>query len=127
VASAIVDERATWRVKCSVVTKLTVAGSGARLEHSIARLEEIVELGRSWGETPVVGFDVPEMVAEHFMRHACRRISIRLVIQDLHDQAIMIGEARSAETRTADGRRPLEHRSPQTGRLPRRRTADAPV
>jgi hypothetical protein len=86
VASAIVDE-------------LTAAGSGARLEHSIARLEEIVELGRSRGETPVVRFDAPEMVAEHFMRHAFRRISVRLVIPDLHDQALMIGAASSAEPR----------------------------
>src|SRR6266568_4948289 len=29
VASAIVDERVPWRVKCSVVTKLTAAGSGS--------------------------------------------------------------------------------------------------
>jgi len=29
VDSAIVDERAPWRVKCSVVTKVTAAGRGS--------------------------------------------------------------------------------------------------
>jgi hypothetical protein len=48
-----------------------------RLEHSVARLEEIVELGLNRGEIPVVRFDLPEIDAGVFIRQAFRRISVQ--------------------------------------------------
>jgi hypothetical protein len=45
-----------------------------------------VELGLSRGQIPVVRFDIPEVDAGELIRHAFRRISVRLVIQDLRDQ-----------------------------------------
>ena len=77
-----------------------------RLEHSIARLEEIVELGLSRGEIPVVRFDIPEMDAGDFISHAFRRISVRLVIQDLRDQAPMVSDPNSAKADEARGAEP---------------------
>ena len=85
-----------------------------RLEHSIARLEEIVELGLSRGEIPVVRFDIPEMDAGDFIRHAFRRISVRLVIQDLHDQVFVVNESNSAQADESRGTERLEHSSRQT-------------
>ena len=78
-----------------------------RLEHSIARLEEIVELGLSRGEIPVVRFDIPEIDVGDFIRHAFRRMSVRLVIQDLRDQALMVSEPSSAQANEARGSKPL--------------------
>ena len=78
-----------------------------RLEHSVARLEEIVELGRSRGEIPVVRFDIPEMDAGAFIRQAFRRISVQLVIQDLRDQALMVSEPSSVQADEAGGSKPL--------------------
>lgn len=63
--------------------ELTVDGPTAavyafdRSVHSVARLEEIVELGLSRGQIPVVRFDIPEVDAGEFIRHAFRRISVR--------------------------------------------------
>jgi len=74
-----------------------------RLEHSIARLEEIVELGLSRGEIPVVRFDIPEMDAGDFIRHAFTRISVRLVIQHLRDQVLVVNEPNSAQADEARG------------------------
>ena len=78
-----------------------------RLEHSVARLEEIVELGRSRGEIPVVRFDIPEMDAGAFIRQAFRRISVQLVIQDLRDQALMVSEPSSVQVDEAGGSKPV--------------------
>jgi hypothetical protein len=78
-----------------------------RSVHAVARLEEIVELGLSRGEIPVVRFDIPEMDAGDFISHAFRRISVRLVIQDLRDQALMVSEPSSAQADEARGSKPL--------------------
>ena len=61
----------------------------------------------SWGEIPVVRFDIPEMDAGDFIRHAFRRMSVRLVIQDLGDQALMVSEPSSAQADEARGSKPL--------------------
>jgi hypothetical protein len=94
--------------------ELTVDGSTTaavyafdRSVHSVARLEEIVELGLSRGEIHVVRFDIPEVVAGEFIRHAFRRISVRLVIQDLRDQPLMVSEPSSARAEEARGTEPL--------------------
>jgi hypothetical protein len=78
-----------------------------RLEHSVARLEEIVELGLNRGEIPVVRFDLPEIDAGVFIRQAFRRISVQLVIQDLRDQVLMVSEPSSTQADAARGSRPL--------------------
>jgi hypothetical protein len=77
-----------------------------RLEPSVARLEEIVELGLSRGEIPVVRFDISEMDAGDFIRHAFRRISVRLAMHDLRDQALMVSEPNSAKAEEARGAEP---------------------
>jgi hypothetical protein len=78
-----------------------------RLEHSVARLEEIVELGLNRGEIPVVRFDLPEIDAGVFIRQAFRRISVQLVIQDLRDQVLMVSEPSSTQADEAPGSKPL--------------------
>ena len=79
-----------------------------RSVHSVARLEEIVELGLSRGQIPVVRFDIPEGVdAGELIRHAFRRISVRLVIQDLRDQPLIVSEPSSVEADEARGTEPL--------------------
>jgi hypothetical protein len=69
----------------------------------VARLEEIVELGLSRGEIPVVRFDIPEMDAGDFIRHAFTRISVRLVIQHLRGQVLVVNEPNSAQADEARG------------------------
>ena len=78
-----------------------------RSVHSVARLEEIVELGLSRGQIPVLRFDIPEVDAGEFIRHAFRRISVRLVIQDLRDQPLIVSEPSSAQADEARGTEPL--------------------
>ena len=78
-----------------------------RSVHSVARLEEIVELGLSRGQIPVVRFEIPEVDAGEFIRHAFRRISVRLVIQDLRDQPLIVSEPSSAQADEARGTEPL--------------------
>jgi hypothetical protein len=51
---------------------------------------EIAELRKAGGEIPVLPFDISEQNVEEFMRHAFRRISIRLVRQDLRDNAFFV-------------------------------------
>jgi hypothetical protein len=63
-----------------------------RAEQAVVRQSEIVELGEARGEIPVVPFDIPEPSVEDFIKHAFRRISVRLVTQDLHDQLLMVIE-----------------------------------
>jgi hypothetical protein len=77
-----------------------------RLEHSIARLEQIVELGLSRGEIPVVRFDIPEIDAGDFIRHAFKRISVQLLVHDLRDQALKVSEPSSAKADEARGSKP---------------------
>jgi hypothetical protein len=78
-----------------------------RLEHSVARLDDIVELGLSRGEIPVVRFDIPEIDAGAFIRQAFRRISVQLVIQVLRDQTLMVSEPSSARADEARGSKPV--------------------
>jgi len=67
-----------------------------RIEHGISLHAEIIELGRSRGEVPVVPFDLPEPNVEEFIRHAFKRISVRLVTQTLRDQVLVVtGDAQS--------------------------------
>jgi hypothetical protein len=68
-----------------------------RIEQAVRRQAEIVELGETAGELPVVPFDIPEPNVEEFIRHAFRRISVRLVTQDLRDQILVVIEPRHAE------------------------------
>jgi hypothetical protein len=63
-----------------------------RIEHGISRLAEIIELGRSRGEVPVVPFDLPAPSVEGFIRHAFKEISVRLVTQTLRDQVLVVAE-----------------------------------
>jgi hypothetical protein len=63
-----------------------------RIEQAVLRQSEIVELGETRGEIPVVPFDIPKPNVEDFIRHAFRRISVRLVTQDLHDQVLVVIE-----------------------------------
>jgi hypothetical protein len=69
-----------------------------RVEHRISlNGNDIVELGQSWGEIPVVQFNLPEPNVEDFIRHAFKRISVRLVTQALRDQVLVVTELRPAE------------------------------
>jgi hypothetical protein len=70
-----------------------------RIEQAALRQPEIVELelGETAGEIPVVPFDIPEPNVEYFIRHAFRRISVRLVTQDLRDRVLVVPEPHPAE------------------------------
>jgi hypothetical protein len=69
-----------------------------RVEHRISlNGTDIVELGQSWGEIPVVQFNLPEPNVEDFIRHAFKQISVRLVTQALRDQVLVVTELRPAE------------------------------
>jgi hypothetical protein len=68
-----------------------------RVAHAIERQDQIAELGRGQGEIPVVPFEIPGANAGYLMRHAFRRISVRLVAQDLRDQILVVSEPSSAE------------------------------
>jgi hypothetical protein len=68
-----------------------------RLEHSVVRLDEIIELGQRRGEIPVVRFDIPEIDVRDFIRHAFKRISVRFVAQPLRDQVLVVGKLRPTE------------------------------
>lgn len=68
-----------------------------RIEQAVLRQAEIVELGETAGEIPVVPFDIPEPNAEDFIRHAFRRITVRLVTQDLRNQVLVVLEPDSGE------------------------------
>jgi hypothetical protein len=68
-----------------------------RVEQGIARHAEIAELSESLGEIPVVPFDIPEPSVEDLIRHAYRRISVRLVSQHFRDHALVVIEPRPTE------------------------------
>jgi hypothetical protein len=68
-----------------------------RVEHGLARHAEIAELSESLGEIPVVPFDIPEPNVEDLIRHAFRRISVRLVTQHFRDHALVVIEPRAIE------------------------------
>jgi hypothetical protein len=63
-----------------------------RLEQAVQGQAEVGELGNTRAEIPVRAFDVPEPNIEEFLRHAFRRISVRLVRQDLRDHALLVIE-----------------------------------
>jgi hypothetical protein len=88
-----------------------------RSVHSVARLEQIVELGLSRGEIPVIRFDIPDVDAGDFIRHAFRRISVRLVIQaSATSPSWSANRIQHRPTSAAANR--FEHRSLQT-QMPR--------
>lgn len=68
-----------------------------RLEQAVVRPAEIVELGRGGVKIPVTPFDIPETNVEEFIRYAFRRISVRLLTRDLHDQVLVVMEPGQAE------------------------------
>jgi hypothetical protein len=68
-----------------------------RVERGIARHAEIAELSESLGEIPVVPFEIPEPNVEDLIRHAFRRISVRLVTQHFRDHALIVIRPRATE------------------------------
>ena len=111
-AEAVLDRPSLYelakidRDRCTVLgIDLRVDGSTTASIYAIDRVEhrislngtDIVELGQSWGEIPVVQFNLPEPNVEDFIRHAFKRISIRLVTQALRDQVLVVTELRLAE------------------------------
>jgi hypothetical protein len=88
-----------------VAVDLTVDGPVTAIVYAIDRVEhrislngtDLVELGQRWGEIPVVQFNLPEPNVDDFIRHAFKRISVRLVTQTLRDQVLVVSELRPAE------------------------------
>jgi hypothetical protein len=68
-----------------------------RVEHEITRHYEIAELGLSQRQIPVVAFDIAGPNVEALIRHAFRRISIRLVTPHLRDLMLVVTELGSIE------------------------------
>jgi hypothetical protein len=64
-----------------------------RVAYDISLHAAIAALGESLGKIPVVEFNVPAPNAEDFIRHAFRRISVRLVTGDLRDQVLVVTES----------------------------------
>jgi hypothetical protein len=63
-----------------------------RVEHGIRRHGEIAELSTGERQIPVVAFDIAELNVEDLIRHAFRRISIRLVTRHLRDLVLVVTE-----------------------------------
>jgi hypothetical protein len=61
--------------------------------HGISAHAAIAELGESLGEIPVAEFNLPEPNVEDFIRHAFRRITLRLVTGALRDQVLVVTES----------------------------------
>jgi hypothetical protein len=88
-----------------VAVDLTVDGPVTAIVYAIDRVEhqislngtDLVELGQRWGEIPVVQFNLPEPNVDDFIRHAFKRISVRLVTQTLRDQVLVVSDLRPAE------------------------------
>lgn len=64
-----------------------------RVVHGISLHAAIAELGESLGEIPVVQFNLPAPNVEEFISYAFRRISVRLVTEDLRDQVLVVTES----------------------------------
>jgi hypothetical protein len=64
----------------------------ARVDQEISAPADIADLGQRSGEIPVVPFDLPEPNVEEFIRHALKRISVRLITRDVADQTLVIRE-----------------------------------
>jgi hypothetical protein len=78
---------------------LNVEGSPKATVYAVDRLQQAVrgeaeagELGNNGGEISVLAFDIPEPNIEEFLRYAFRRISVRLVRQDLRDHVLLVSE-----------------------------------
>jgi hypothetical protein len=67
-----------------------------RVDHEISVHADIVDLGQRSGEIPVVPFDLPEPNVEELIRHALKRISVRLITRDLADHSLVVTEPDSA-------------------------------
>jgi hypothetical protein len=67
-----------------------------RAEHGISLHAEIAELAKGEGEIPVVQFPLPDATVEEFIRHAFKRIAVRLVKQGFEDEVLVITEPSSA-------------------------------
>lgn len=61
-----------------------------RVAHGISLHAAIAELGESLGEIPVVQFNLPEPNVDEFIRHAFRRMTVRLVTEALRDQVLVV-------------------------------------
>jgi len=61
-----------------------------RVEHGLSLHAEIVELGQREGEIPVVQFNLPEPNVDEFIRHAFRRMTVRLVTEAVRDQVLVV-------------------------------------
>jgi hypothetical protein len=70
-----------------------------RVAHEISLPVEILDLGQRMGEIPVVEFQLPYSTVEGFLRHAFKKISIRLVTRDLRDQILVVTESNPAPDR----------------------------
>lgn len=68
-----------------------------RIDQAGAGQADTAELVKTHGEIPVLTFDIPAPNIEEFMRYAFRRISVRLVRQDLLDQALVVLERQPAK------------------------------
>ena len=64
-----------------------------RAAHGISLHAAIAALGESLGAIPVVEFNVPAPNVEDFISHAFRRISVRLVTEDMRDQILVVTES----------------------------------
>jgi hypothetical protein len=63
-----------------------------RVAHGISLHAAIAALGESLGVIPVVEFNLPAPNVEEFISHAFRRVSVRLVTEDLRDQVLVVTE-----------------------------------
>ena len=61
-----------------------------RVAHGISLHAAIAALGESLGEIPVVQFNLPEPNGDEFIRHAFRRMTVRLVTEALRDQVLVV-------------------------------------
>jgi hypothetical protein len=61
-----------------------------RVAHGISLHAAIAALGESLGEIPVVQFNLPEPNVDEFIRHAFRRMAVRLVTAALRDQVLVV-------------------------------------
>jgi hypothetical protein len=61
-----------------------------RVAHGISLHAAIAALGESLGEIPVVQFNLPEPNVDEFIRHAFRRMTVRLVTEALRDQVLVV-------------------------------------
>lgn len=63
-----------------------------RVVHRLESHADIEELGRERGEIPVVEFVLPSQQVETFLRHAFKRITLRLVNRGVREQELVVVE-----------------------------------